>query len=100
MLSGKELIRSWEAPILERPPAYRVAFCSRCGSPVPDPPPGATWLEVPAGLLDADPGLRPDKHIFVERKSSWFDITDDLPRLTKLQLIEWRQARKGGSSSP
>jgi len=46
---------------------------------------------VPAGLLDADPGLQPDKHIFVEHKSSWFDITDDLPRLTKVQLTEWRQ---------
>ena len=92
LLSGAELIRRYEAPILERPPAYRVAFCSRCGSPVPDPPPGATWFEVPAGLLDADPGLQPDKHIFVEHKAPWHDIADSLPQLDKQQLIALRAA--------
>ena len=88
---GKEMIRSYEAPIREAPPAYRVSFCSRCGSPVPDPPQGADWFEIPAGLLDDDPLLRPDKHIFVDRKSAWHAITDALPRLTKAQLVDLRQ---------
>ena len=91
LLSGAELIRSYEAPILERPPAYRVAFCSRCGSPVPDPPAGAEWFEIPAGLLEGDPLLRPDKHIFVECKSAWYEIADALPRLTKAELVELRK---------
>jgi hypothetical protein len=91
LLSGADLIRTWEAPILESPPAYRVAFCSRCGSPVPSPSEGAAWFEIPAGLLDDDPGLRPDKHIFVDRKSAWFTISDSLPRLTKAELIELRK---------
>jgi hypothetical protein len=91
LLSGAELIRKYEAPIRERPPAYRVAFCSRCGSPVPNPPAGATRFEIPAGLLDGDPVLRPDKHIFVECKSHWFPISDSLPQLTKAQLIEQRR---------
>jgi len=92
LLAGKDLISVYEAPILERPPAYRVAFCSRCGSPVPDPPSGASWFEVPAGILDDDPELRPDKHIFVDYKDAWFEITDLLRQLTKRQLIEERQA--------
>ncbi len=91
LTSGSQLIRTYEAPIRERPPAYRVAFCSRCGSPVPDPPADAKWLEIPAGLLDADPLLRPDKHIFVECKSDWFRISDSLPQLTKAQLARQRQ---------
>jgi hypothetical protein len=96
LLSGAELIRTYEAPIRERPPAYRVAFCTRCGSPVPDPPDGANWFEVPAGLLEDDPGARPDKHIFVECKSDWFTIADSLPQLTKQQLIRHRmRAREG-----
>jgi hypothetical protein len=99
LLSGRELIRSYEAPVLEHPPAYRVAFCSRCGSPVPDPPAGATWLEIPAGVLDDDPGLRPDKHIFVEIKSAWFPISDSLPQMTKVQLVELRMRSTKGSSS-
>jgi len=85
LISGAELIRTYEAPIREHPPAYRVAFCSRCGSPVPDPAPDATWFEIPAGLLDDDPILRPDKHIFVDCKSAWFSITDSLPQFTKAQ---------------
>ena len=91
LLAGAELIRGYEAPILEHPPSYRIAFCSRCGSPVPDPPPHATWFEIPAGLLDDDPELRPDKHIFIECKSPWFPISDALPQLTKAQLIELRK---------
>ena len=90
LLAGAELIRSYEAPILEFPPAYRVSFCSRCGSPVPDPRPGEEWFEVPAGLLDDDPQLRPDKHIFVDRKSAWFEIHDTLPQLTRLELYRLR----------
>jgi hypothetical protein len=89
-LSGEELIQTYQAPILEHPPAYSTAFCSRCGSPVPKPPADADWFEVPAGLLDGDVP-EPERHIFVECKSSWFSITDALPRLTKEQLIALRR---------
>ena len=93
MLAGRQLIRSYEAPILERPPAYRKSFCSRCGSPVPDPDPdpASTWFEIPAGLLDDDPKVPPDRHIFVEHRAPWFEITDDLPQLTKSAIVELRQ---------
>ena len=94
--SGTELIRIFEAPIGERPPAYRAAFCSQCGSPVPDLPARATWFEIPAGLLDDDPTLRPDKHIFVECKSPWFFIADPLPQLTKAQLSRSRESSRDG----
>ena len=97
LLSGRELIQTYEAPIRECPPAYGVAFCSRCGSPVPNPPVGEAWFEVPAGLLDTDPGLRPDKHIFVDYKSDWFDISDSIPQLTKGQLVKLRKGSHQGS---
>jgi hypothetical protein len=98
LTSGAELIRVYEAPIRESPPAYRVAFCSRCGSPVPSPPADSSWFEIPAGALDADPRLRPDKHIFVECKSEWFQISDALPRFTKAELAALRRAREGARS--
>ena len=88
-LSGTELVQTFEAPIREGPPAYRAAFCSRCGSPVPIA--RTNWIEIPAGLLDDDPALRPDKHIFVECKSPWFSIADSLPQLTKVQLAAFRK---------
>jgi hypothetical protein len=37
VVRGKELMRCYGAPIIERPPAYTVWFCSHCGSLVPDP---------------------------------------------------------------
>ncbi len=42
--------------------------------------------------------LRPDKHVFVECKSPWFEIADALPQLTKLQLREGRGPERGGAS--
>ena len=89
-ISGKEIIQHYEAPILDQPPAYRVNFCKNCGSVVPDPSVNSGWLEIPAGLLDHDPDLTPDKHIFVEHQAPWHEITDSLPRLTKQQLIHHR----------
>ena len=89
LLAGDELIRTYEAPVREHPPPYRTAFCSRCGSPVPSPPPGATWFEIPAGLFD-ELDSRPDRHIFVECKSDWFAIADSLPQLTKPELSKLR----------
>ena len=40
-------------------------------------------INVPAGTLDDDPGLRPQRHIFVDLKASWFDIADTLPRFSE-----------------
>src|SRR6266851_1442123 len=101
LVEGKELITTYEAPFLREPPAYRVSFCSRCGSPVPNPRPAqkrsrgrSGLLEIPAGLLDDAPGMKPDKHIFVEVKSPWFEITDDLPQLDLPGLIAQRAKTK------
>ncbi len=96
LLEGEELITTYEAPILRTPPAYRVSFCSRCGSPVPNPRPErrSGVFEVPAGLLDDDPGMKPDKHIFIEIKSPWFEITDDLPQFDLPGLIALRAKTK------
>jgi hypothetical protein len=92
--SGRELIRTYDAPLREAPPAYRVCFCGICGSCVPDPDVAADWFEIPAGLLDDDPQLRPDKHIFVELKADWYQITDQLPQLDKEALRKHRQERQ------
>jgi hypothetical protein len=90
-IQGSELVATFDAPIRDAPPAYRACFCSRCGSPVPDPSAGPASLEIPAGLLDDDPGLRPERHIHVEAKSEWFAIHDDLPQLDKAAIERLRQ---------
>jgi hypothetical protein len=99
LTSGADLIATYDAPILREPPPYRNSFCSRCGSPVPNPPPGAEWFEVPAGLLDDDPGLRPDKHIFVEFNPPWHKIADRIPQFDAPALREHRLRHPRGAGS-
>lgn len=92
LLQGLELIKCYEAPVRESPPGYRACFCSCCGSPVPDVPSDSPWLEIPAGLFDDDPQVRPERHIFTEVKSPWFAITDALPQLDKAALLRLRNS--------
>ena len=54
-------------------------FCGRCGAITPDGPASGPVF-VPAGLLDDDPQIRPQTHIFVASKAPWHDIADALPR--------------------
>ncbi len=75
-VSGVSLIN--EAPVLAKPPGYRRTFCWVCGGPVPTVDRGV--IRIPAGALAADPGLRPQRHVFVDYKAPWFDIADGLPR--------------------
>jgi hypothetical protein len=90
LLTGRELIKTYDAPILKEPPAYRSCFCGRCGSPVPYPSGTGDSMEIAAGLLDDDPGVRPDKHIFVDKKSPWYTIGDTLPQLDEEALRKHR----------
>jgi hypothetical protein len=100
LISGRDLIVSYEAPILDRPPAYRTTFCRRCGSPVPDPLSDESWFEVATGTLDDDPGIRPDKHIFVEFVPAWSEICDPLPQLDKRALIKLRISQRQNEHEP
>jgi hypothetical protein len=89
-LTGRELVKSYAAPILYRPPAYTSTFCSNCGSPVPPPSPEGDSFEIAAGAFDDDPGIRPDKHIFVEFIPPWDTPGADLPTYTAPQLYKLR----------
>jgi hypothetical protein len=91
LLQGSDLIRTYEAPVREAPPPYRTQFCIRCGSPVPDTAGDSPWVEVHPGLLEDDPQLRPDRHIFVDLKSAWYEIKDLLPQLDRAALRRLRQ---------
>jgi hypothetical protein len=95
-VQGQDLVTTYEAPILREPPPYRAQFCSRCGSPVPPQTVRSRTglLEIPAGLLDDDPGMKPDKHIFIEHNARWFEIADNLPQLDLPGLIALRTKTK------
>ena len=77
---GARRVATYEAPVRERPPGYRHAFCRDCGSPLPIVDRRIGFAEIPAGALDGDPGVRPLRHIFTARQAPWYAITDQLPR--------------------
>lgn len=55
-------------------------FCQHCGSSlifVPSNDAGE-WVEFALGTLDSDIDERPDAHIFVGSKASWYEIEDHL----------------------
>jgi hypothetical protein len=57
----------------------RRGFCKDCGSPIyyyhKDFP---NHIEISLGVLDDEPNLAPDHHLFVSSKPDWYDISDDL----------------------
>ena len=78
-LRGLDLVRVYEAPLLEEPPAYRRAFCATCGSPLPAEIGETGFALLNPGVLDDDPGTREFRHAFVAQKAPWHRIADDLP---------------------
>lgn len=75
-ISGEEFIKFYESSAGEH-----KGFCSECGSSLftkfdhsPD------IIGFPLGTLDTDPGVKATRHVFVNSKAPWFDITDQLPQ--------------------
>jgi hypothetical protein len=60
--------------------AFERPFCRHCGSTVPAVSHDEDFWNVPAGLLDGDPGARPRSHIFVASKSPLYALHDTLPQ--------------------
>ena len=56
------------------------SFCPTCGSAAPGVMPEMGIVFLPAGNLEGDPGIKPQRHIFAGSKAPWFDITDQLPQ--------------------
>ena len=73
-LSGQDTVTHYESS-----PGIVRAFCGICGSVVPEPF-GQNEMTIPAGCLDADPGIRPSSNIFVASKAPWHVIAGDLPQ--------------------
>ena len=64
-------------------PGTQRTFCRHCGSTLQFL--SAKFrddIDIALGVLDDDPGVRPDMHIFTGSKAPWFEITDDLPQHT------------------
>jgi len=81
-LAGEGLIASYESSAN----VYRC-FCRQCGSSLGAMDGSGKLSWVTLGTVMGDPGLRPEAHIFVGSKATWYEITDALP-----QFDEWPTA--------
>ena len=59
---------------------WQTNFCGRCGCPAPFEREEANMAYVPAGTLDADPGVPVGVHVYVGSKASWDLIAGDAPQ--------------------
>jgi hypothetical protein len=59
-------------------PGFPRAFCRGCGSPVPKLSRNRQFWVVPSGLLDSDPGMRPQANIYWAEHAPWYVSADQL----------------------
>jgi hypothetical protein len=81
---GQELVAEYKVPEAR---FFGVAFCTRCGGEAPRVSRERGFVNVPAGTLDTDPGMRPQAHIYVASKAPWFEITDGLPQFPEMMPL-------------
>jgi hypothetical protein len=84
-LSGQEKIASWV-----KDNGFRTDFCSKCGTPVPNPLGSASYYWIPAGLLGVEVQSTIVAHLYVGSKASWDNISlpgkqyETMPELAEL----------------
>ena len=75
-LSGENLLGRYKVPEAKR---FATVFCSSCGSLLPRVAPDNSIAVVPAGTLDNDPGIAPERRIFGGSRAAWSCSDDSLP---------------------
>ena len=69
---------------LQASPQATRTFCRVCGSNLQWCPTGnAEYFALALGTLDDDPGVRPERHIFVGSKAPWYVIEDHLSQFAE-----------------
>ena len=84
-LRGETQVQRYELPSAR---SFGVGFCRRCGSPAPffSAADGA-WI-IPAGSLDAEPGMLPSARLHWASRTAWSCDGDPLSRFeTEPELL-------------
>lgn len=59
------------------------AFCTNCGSALPNLQMNGKLLVVPAGCLDTELDVRPDAHIFISNKARWDESLENIKKFDR-----------------
>ena len=76
-LAGEEFVGRYDP---EHTKYFATAFCKNCGSSLPWFSKSGRVVVVPAGTLDVDPGIRPDKNIYYASRAEWYSSVESLPQ--------------------
>src|SRR3954467_203552 len=68
-LQGQDNVKRYDHAPSQR---FSVWFCADCGCRVPHEIRTRDDMLIPAGLLDRDPGVRPENNIFWASKAAWY----------------------------
>jgi hypothetical protein len=74
-VKGADLVQTHKADS-----GTKRAFCRQCGSTLGCYVDNDDLMEIAAATLDTPIDLRPEYHIYVRSKVSWYDIQDGLPQ--------------------
>jgi len=74
--AGESLLSRYKVPEAKR---FATVFCRECGSLLPRIAPDNSIAVIPAGTLDKDPGIRPERRIFQDSRADWSCPADDVP---------------------
>jgi hypothetical protein len=86
VVAGEELVREYNAG-----DGWTKCFCSVCGSGLWSRDPETGTAGVRLGIIDGDPGIRPQHRQFVAYAAPWEPIPDDgLPRYPEGRTDEFR----------
>jgi hypothetical protein len=77
---GQEQVREYKLPEAR---FYTTAFCRQCGAAVPRVSSERGIVVIPAGTLDTDPPIKPQRHIFTNYRAPWVEINDSLPQFAE-----------------
>ena len=76
-VAGESAVTRYKHAAAQR---FAVWFCSKCGTRVPHEIPVRGDMLIPAGVLDADPGMRPEMNIFWDSKAAWYVEATAMPK--------------------
>ena len=89
--AGEDVVQQYQSS-----PGNIRAFCRVCGSNMPVLEDDGQ-VNIPAGTLDDDPGVRPIVNIFAGSKASWFDIEGSLPQFNEFPPREFWEGVAAGT---
>ncbi|MFT5445641.1 MAG: hypothetical protein ACI9DC_000802 [Gammaproteobacteria bacterium] len=75
-LRGEEHVQLFLLPEAKH---FGHAFCTTCGSSMPQKDAARGRYSVPLGSMDDDPAVRAEHHIYAESKGPWYTWLSDLP---------------------